>query len=212
MMNRLNSATFFPLFLSSIGLSVLTGLPASAESMYLPSDATDPVKMSAEGMQILCERSPLNSRCSGMQAAPVPSQRSIENLDQPSSKISPAEDLPSGTPSGTPNRTPMKMPGDMPSGMPSDMPSGIPSDSVAPPAEEGIRVKPQMDAPQPGIIPSEKPNNSPAEASPTEGKLPSIEEGVRVEPQTDSPQPLSPSGSNEPAKISPGDLSLPSSK
>ncbi|MEH1898400.1 MAG: hypothetical protein V7K72_18825, partial [Nostoc sp.] len=104
---------------------------SSSESTSAPTE----IKMSPEGMKILCEYFPLNSRCPGGTAA---------NPSAPSSTTVPAETTPSNstTPESTPAPGSMKPPG---SGSPESTPA---PGSVTPP-EPGA---PSNLTPAPGSV------------------------------------------------------------
>jgi len=74
------------LVMGAAGTSLLIGLPALSQTSS-ESTAPEEIVMSAEGMKILCEVTPLNSRCpGGEQPTAVPSI-SEPRLATPSSLI-----------------------------------------------------------------------------------------------------------------------------
>jgi hypothetical protein len=83
------------LIFSALGFGILTNFPAFAQSSYPSADTATPIEMSKEGMRILCDRSPLNSRCSDTQSGTAPSRNSREEQGQADTTTAPTEDLPS---------------------------------------------------------------------------------------------------------------------
>jgi hypothetical protein len=87
MLNRSILVTGFSVVLGTLGLNAIA--PASAQT-----SSVEPFQLSEEGFEILCERSPLNSRCAGVTQTSG-NQRSPQ-VDSPSdTTTAPTENLPS---------------------------------------------------------------------------------------------------------------------
>jgi hypothetical protein len=89
MINRSMIITGFSVVLSTLGLSAIANLPASAQT----STGVEPFVLSNEGFEILCDRSPLNSRCAGV--TPTSNQRTPDENTPSDTTTAPTENLPS---------------------------------------------------------------------------------------------------------------------
>lgn len=94
MLHSLASIKKLSLALGVAGIGVLAGLPALAQSGETPE-----FELSKEGFIILCDRTPLNSRCEG---SPYYTGSSTQSPDEnpevsPSDTTAPTENLPSET-------------------------------------------------------------------------------------------------------------------
>ena len=132
-----HSSTFIKkisLALGVVGISTLVGIPAWAQTST-PNSASQEfqeIKMSKEGMVILCHMTPMNSRCEGS-----PYNASSSSKPSPSGTTAPTQNLPSEsdvpsprgqTPGGT--MSPGMMRGESPSGSGGTMTP--PSNTTAP--------------------------------------------------------------------------------
>jgi hypothetical protein len=97
MRHSLSSVKKLSLALGVAGIGVLAGLPALAQST--PSGGTPEFKLSKEGYVILCNRTPMNSRCEGSPYHTSSSSQSpVQNPAlSPSGTTAPTQNLPSET-------------------------------------------------------------------------------------------------------------------
>lgn len=126
MLHPLTSAKKISLALGVVGIGALMGLPALAQSS---SGETPEFELSKEGYIILCERTPLNSRCEGSPYYTGSSSPTENPAASPSGTTAPSQDLPSETdetdPSSSPDTlTPDVTPDDSGSGDNTTPPSG----------------------------------------------------------------------------------------
>jgi hypothetical protein len=89
MLNRSMIITGFSVVLSTMGLSAIANLPASAQT----NTGVEPFVLSNEGFEILCDRSPLNSRCAGVTS--TNNQRTPDVVTPSDTTTAPTENLPS---------------------------------------------------------------------------------------------------------------------
>ncbi|NJR40631.1 MAG: hypothetical protein HC781_19630 [Leptolyngbyaceae cyanobacterium CSU_1_4] len=98
MLDSLTSIKKMSLALGVAGMGVFAGLPALAQSSSSPTAAPE-FELSKEGFIILCDRTPLNSRCEGSPYYTGSSSQSpTENpAFSPSGTTAPTQNLPSET-------------------------------------------------------------------------------------------------------------------
>lgn len=127
------------LVMGAAGAGLLVALPALSQTSSKPT-APREIVMSAEGMRILCEVTPLNSRCSDeAQSTAVPSTPEPRSTTPPASSTPPASLEPQTTPSASPQLPP---PGE-----------------TTPPS-----IEPAAPEPSSGISPSGKPSSGSIES------------------------------------------------
>jgi hypothetical protein len=158
-------------------------LPASAQATYSSMDTAAPIEMSKEGMMILCDRSPMNSRCAGSPYATSPSQSSTDNPDQLDTTTAPTENLPSESPVPAPGELRGASPR-MSSPVSDDNMSSpdqttsptenLPSESDVPSSREGNGMNSQPSSPQPsgGMNSPDSGTTAPTENLPSESAPP----------------------------------------
>lgn len=94
MRHSLTSVRKLSLALGVAGIGLLVGLPALAQS----SGETPEFELSKEGFEILCDRTPLNSRCEGSPYYTGSSSQSPDDgSGSPDTTTAPTENLPSET-------------------------------------------------------------------------------------------------------------------
>lgn len=177
MRHSLMSIKRLSIALGIAGAGVLASLPALAQSSS-SSPMGSEIEMSKEGMVILCERTPLNSRCEG---SPYYSGSGSSFTGSPSGTNSPTQDLPSESevPSSTNEPTGVLIPDVPSSGSNSNMSSpgsmGTPSNTTAPtenlPSESDEPSS--MDQPSGGMMPNmSSPGSNSTTTSPSNTSAP----------------------------------------
>ena len=150
MRHSLSSIKKLSLALGVAGIGVLAGLPALAQSTA--SGGTPEIELSKEGYIILCDRTPMNSRCEGSPYyTGSSSQLPTENpAASPSGTTAPTENLPSESP------VPSSTDGTSPDGgMMNDGSSSGSDGTMAPPSNT---TAPTENLPSESPVPSESPS------------------------------------------------------
>lgn len=195
------------LVIGAAGASLLVSLPALSQTS---SESTTPgeIVMSAEGMKILCQVTPLNSRCSGgEQPTAVPS------ISEPRESATPPAALePQTTPSISPQpsapgeTTPPSVEPSAPEPSGSMSPISKPSGSMGYPGTTPGSTTPVPPAPKPqsltipntnsptetaapGMAPSTSPSDAPSKGTATKGEA----DGLRTEVPASAQTPAAPS-------------------
>jgi Domain of unknown function (DUF4168) len=175
------------LVMGAAGASLLVSLPALSQTSST-STTPDEIVMSAEGMKILCQVTPLNSRCQGgTQPSAVPSRSEPRESAAPPASVEP-QTAPNPSPQlGTPGETTppsiepsapepsgSMSPGGKPSSGSMESPGSTPGSTMpVPPAPKPQSlVAPGTNSPEP-LHPSMSPGMSPASGmSPTPSMSP----------------------------------------
>ncbi|MEH2194091.1 MAG: hypothetical protein V7K98_15840 [Nostoc sp.] len=157
-----------------------------SESTSAPTE----IKMSPQGMKILCEYFPLNSRCPGGTAltpsapASTPAPAETTPPSAPGSTSAPAE-TPPGT--GTPDSAPA--PGTVTPPEPGAPSNLTPAPGTVTPPEPGA---PSNLTPAPGTVTPSEPG-APSNLTPAPGTVTPSQPGNPTEPGANSPTPSTPS-------------------
>jgi hypothetical protein len=179
-----NLVTGASLLFSALGFGILANLPASAQSSYPSADTATPIEMSKEGMMILCDRTPLNSRCAGSPYATSPSQNSTDTPGQADTTTAPTENLPSESPVPAPGELRQTSPrisspdqnNRMSSPSQTTSPTeNLPSESDVPSPREGNGMNSEPSLPQPSgdMNAPDSGTTAPTENLPSESSPPS---------------------------------------
>ncbi|NJR37820.1 MAG: DUF4168 domain-containing protein [Leptolyngbyaceae cyanobacterium CSU_1_4] len=181
------------LVMSAAGASLLVSLPALSQTSN-ESSAPEDIVMSAEGMKILCEVTPLNSRCpDGEQPTAVPSSSEPRESAVPPASVepqmaptdSPQFSLPSET---TPPSVEPSAPEPSGSMSPGDKPS---SDSMESPGSTPGSAMPASPAPEPQSLTApgaNSPTATPAPSMvPSDGKAATLTKGEADALRTETP-------------------------
>jgi Domain of unknown function (DUF4168) len=200
------------LVMGAAGASLLVSLPALSQTS---SESTAPgeIVMSAEGMKILCEVTPLNSRCQGgEQPTATPSSSEPQELVTPPASTEPQTTEPETTPSTSPQlsapdeTTPPSVepsspepngsmsPGDKPPGS-MESPGSTPGSTMPTspePKPQGLTA-PGTSSPTEPTAPSMSPSTSPSYPSKAGAATKGEADGLRTEVPASAQTPAAPS-------------------
>jgi len=193
------------LVMGAAGASLLVSLPALSQTSGEPTTPGE-IVMSAEGMKILCQVTPLNSRCSGGERpTAVPSTSEPRESAAPPTSLEP-QTTPSISPQPlTPGETPHSVEPSAPEPSGSMSPSSKPSGSMGYPGTTPGSTMPVPPAPKPqsltvpdttsptetaapGMAPSTSPSYAPSKSA-TKGEA----DGLRTEVPASAQTPAAPS-------------------